>query len=75
MNTSTLALVLLRPDGSEARSVPHAADWPGGWPYTMSPDGEWAVVQRGVLELVNLRSGLELPLAFTGGMGAPAWRP
>ena len=68
-------LVLLRPDGSEVRSVPHGADWPGSFPYALSPDGQWAVVQRGVLELVNLESGLELPLAFTVGMGSPAWRP
>lgn len=71
----TPALVLLRPDGSEVRSVPYVSGWSGFLPYDVSPDGHWIVIQRNGFELVSLETGLRLPLAFTVGLGAPAWRP
>ncbi len=43
-----------------------------------SPDGKWVVAQRyssGPLDLINVSSGLVLPLRFTAGLGSPAWRP
>jgi hypothetical protein len=71
----TPALVLLRPDGGEVRSVPYTSGWSGFLPYDVSPDGQWIVIQRNGFELVSLANGLRLPLAFTVGLGAPAWRP
>lgn len=69
------AIVLLRPDGSEIRSLPYSYGWSGPLPYDVSPDGHWLVVQRHGFELVNLENGMVLPLTFTIGLGAPAWRP
>lgn len=61
---------------SEVRSVPYVSPWWSGFlPYDVSPDGRWIVIQRNGFELVSLESGLRLPLAFTVGLGAPAWRP
>ena len=71
----TASIVLLRPDGSEVRSVPYGFGWSGAPPYDVSPDGRWLVVQRNGFELVSLESGMVLPLTFTIGLGAPAWRP
>jgi Tol biopolymer transport system component len=45
---------------------------------TWSPDLQWLVAQNavtGCLDLLNVSSGLTLPLAFTKGLGFPAWRP
>ena len=69
------SIVLLRPDGSEVRSVPYDFGWSGSPPYDVSPDGRWLVVQRNGFELVSLESGAVIPLTFTIGLGAPAWRP
>jgi Tol biopolymer transport system component len=69
------SIVLLRPDGSEVRSVPYDFGWSGFPPYDVSPDGRWLVVQRNGFELVSLESGAVIPLTFTIGLGAPAWRP
>lgn len=75
-STPASAFVLLRPDGSELRSVPYVSEWWSGFlPYDVSPDGKWVVIQRNGFEVVSLESGLRLPLTFTIGLGAPAWRP
>ncbi|HWE43013.1 MAG TPA: hypothetical protein VG432_10930 [Gemmatimonadaceae bacterium] len=72
----TPSIALLLPDGSEVRSVPYVSPWWSGFlPYDVSPDGRWIVIQRNGFELVSLESGLRLPLPFTVGLGAPAWRP
>lgn len=69
-------LFVMRPDGSDRRvigatssSLEPRASW--------SPDGQWVVAERGgpVVELINLQSGLRLPLGWTGFMRAPVWRP
>ncbi len=43
-----------------------------------SPDGEWVVggrFQFGTIDLINVSSGLVLPLPFTTGLVSPTWRP
>jgi Tol biopolymer transport system component len=67
-------LKIVHPDGTGAHSLRNAGyllgkvDW--------SPDGQW-LVYRGPteLELINVVSGLVLPLAVTLNMNDPAWRP
>lgn len=43
---------------------------------SFSPDGEWIAVERNgpVIELINVQTGLVLPLGFTGFMRMPEWR-
>jgi Tol biopolymer transport system component len=43
-----------------------------------SPDGQWVVGRNAtttLLELVNVTSGLVLPLGYTGALGSPTWQP
>jgi len=44
--------------------------------FDWSPDGQW-IVARGtnVLELINVASGLTLPLGYSSNMNMPTWRP
>ncbi len=44
--------------------------------FDWSPDGQW-IVARGtnVLELINVSSGLTLPLGYSSNMNMPTWRP
>jgi Tol biopolymer transport system component len=68
----------MTPDGSEQRiiSTPLRTYDPG---IDWSPDGKWIVVRPNnapALDLINVESGLTLPLAFTRGeLDLPAWRP
>jgi hypothetical protein len=69
-------LFVLRPDGSGYRAIGETSaslEPRASW----SPDGEWIAVEKGgpVIELINLQSGLRLPLGWTGYMRAPVWRP
>ncbi|HJR67494.1 MAG TPA: hypothetical protein VJ802_13780 [Gemmatimonadaceae bacterium] len=43
-----------------------------------SPDGRWIIARSaddGFLHLIEVSTGLTLPLAFTGRLWSPAWRP
>jgi hypothetical protein len=69
-------LRVVRPDGSGdrdvagARSYAPVVDW--------SPDGRYLVAARtgyGGLELIDVSTGLALPLPYAGRMSQPAWRP
>ncbi len=44
--------------------------------FDWSPDGEW-IIARGerMLELINVSSGLTLPLGYSAEMFTPVWRP
>ncbi len=42
---------------------------------TWSNDGAWVVARGQVLELINVASGLTLPLAYTASLIEPAWKP
>jgi len=67
-------LNVVHPDGTGAHMLRRA-----GYPVVKpdwSPDGAW-LLYRGVdeLEIVNVQTGLVLPLAVTLGMNDPAWKP
>jgi hypothetical protein len=49
--------------------------WYKSW-ASFSADGEWIAVERygPVIHLINVQSGLVLPLGFTGYMTMPEWR-
>lgn len=76
---------VVKPDGSGARALS-----PAGHAYTAgvqwSPDGQWILARflprdgwaGTTVALINVASGLEIPLAWTTGYGSysqPAWRP
>jgi len=72
--------VILRADGAAVRSVrtPLFNDSP----FDRSPDGRWVAVSTDrsqwgprTIDLVNLDSGMRLPLGFSEGMIWPAWKP
>jgi hypothetical protein len=69
-------LNVMSADGSGVRrvSAPGGAYAEGSFDW--SPDGAW-IVARGpnVLELINVQTGLTLPLAFTAALSGPAWKP
>ncbi|MEX1182458.1 MAG: hypothetical protein WEF86_04430 [Gemmatimonadota bacterium] len=66
---------LVRPDGSGERLVgPSQYQERFAW----SPDGKWIAASREggpVIDLVEVETGLVLPLNFTGFYDEPAWRP
>jgi hypothetical protein len=67
------ALYRIHPDGSGlSRVSPDRGYYGASW----SPDEQWLVASNsGGLELVRVSSGEVLPLRWSGGMSAPAWKP
>ncbi len=70
-------LSVIHADGSN----PHAIG-PSGTSYEYwmdwSPDGQWIIAYNGSyghLDVINVASGIALPLAFTNEVTAPTWRP
>jgi Tol biopolymer transport system component len=68
-------LRLIRPDGSEDHELSgDAYFWGGSW----SPDGTYLVVMRAGppshAELINVSTGLRLPLTYERTWFGPAWR-
>jgi hypothetical protein len=66
---------VVRPDGSGLRTISV-----GNRQYEIgvswSPDGRWVAASRlstGQVELINVQSGITLPLAFTTGTFEPVW--
>lgn len=51
----------------------------GTWTFdgnSWSPDGEWIVTANaGELQVVNVKTGLTLPLPWSSDYSAPAWKP
>jgi hypothetical protein len=69
-------LYVIHPDGTGLRQI--SADGEGYQPWTSwSPDGKWLVTEHygPYIELIEVATGLRLPLLFTGYLAAPAWRP
>lgn len=68
---------LMRPDGSGQRVISRALTaYERGFDW--SPDGKWLIVRSesaGRLELVQVETGLTLPLPFTTEFNLPAWQP
>ena len=68
------SLYVVRPDGTGLRRV-------SGYGYepwaSWSPDGRWIVAERfgPFVDVIEVETGLTLPLGFTGYLTTPAWRP
>jgi Tol biopolymer transport system component len=75
--TSTPLIWLMKRDGSERRALTTVAeayrphfDW--------SPDGRWIIAQSGKdarLHLIEVATGLTLPLGYSTNFSLPSWRP
>jgi hypothetical protein len=74
-------LILIHPDGSGHQVLLFRGDQslPG---VDWSPDGQWIVywgydqaTRFGGLHLVQVATGLQLPLGFAAGLAEPTWRP
>jgi len=63
-------------DGTGARVISEPGRSYEERTFDWSPDGQW-IVARGVntLELLNVASGLTLPLGYSSNMNMPTWRP
>jgi hypothetical protein len=74
--TNAGAIYIVHPDGSGGRMISSAGmTWPN-LGLTWSPDGEW-VAARGETEidLINVATGLTLPVSFTAAYSWPDWHP
>jgi Tol biopolymer transport system component len=70
-------IMLIHPDGTGHRSVLNRGNVLVLLPdVAWSPDGQW-LVYRGDdrLTLVQVATGLQLPLSVTIGLAEPAWQP
>jgi hypothetical protein len=68
-------LALIRPDGTGRRTLSAGANF--DWSFDWSPDSQWVIAMENsldLLELVQVGSGLTLPLPFTAGLDRPAWK-
>ncbi len=69
---------IMRPDGSDQRPITDPVTQRYSFGFDWSPDEAWLVaanVFTGRIEIVNVETGMTLPLAFTGGMTSPSWKP
>jgi Tol biopolymer transport system component len=68
------ALWVIRSDGTGQRRVSPASVYEGAFDW--SPDGKWLVAPTSgtQLHLLEVATGLTLPLAFSIGSGAASWR-
>jgi Tol biopolymer transport system component len=70
-------LSVIQADGSNPHVVGPSSNFYEFW-IDWSPDGQWIVATNALtlhVELVNVASGVTLPLAFTTKIHAPTWRP
>ena len=70
------ALWIVRPDGTGLRRIT-AEDQGYAAGASWSADGRWIAAEHHgpYVELIEVQTGLTLPLAFTGYLRTPAWRP
>ncbi len=64
---------VMKPDGSARRVLSGSAYY--GWAFDWSPDSQWLVVYGSSLALIQVQTGLVLPLGYAAGLGQPAWKP
>jgi hypothetical protein len=72
------AIQVMRPDGSDVRTVSGGLDGPYDWGLDWSPDGQWIVARHlGVNRLVTINptTGQAIPLGATADFSAPSWKP
>jgi Tol biopolymer transport system component len=74
-------LMLIHPDGTGRQALLFRGD-PGLPGVDWSPDGQWLVywgydlsARFGGLHLVQVSTGLQLPLGFARGLAEPTWQP
>jgi Tol biopolymer transport system component len=63
-------------DGSGQRLLPAATSSGYSFVFDWSPDGHWIIARdngSGKLILINVTSGVLLPLGYTGHIGSPTW--
>ena len=66
-------LMLIHPDGTGHHALLCCGSWPA---VAWSPDAQWLVYNNpDRLELVQVATGLKLPLATTIGLADPTWQP
>lgn len=68
-------IYLMSSDGTGVRQVSAPNRGYGETSFAWSPDGAWLVARGAVLELIHVASGLTLPLAYSGTLVEPAWKP
>lgn len=67
-------LSLIHPDGTGQRTLVASVGYAAAFDW--SPDGNWIIARPGAyLEVIEVQTGLRLPLAFTGALRDPAWKP
>lgn len=75
-------VMLIRPDGTGHRTLLYRGDVPYFPGVAWSPDGQWLIytgydqpTRFNGLKIVQIATGLEMPLPFAGGLRDPAWQP
>ena len=68
-------IYVIKPDGSGGHAVGSGAGYE--WSFDWSPDSKWIIARApgNTLEVIQVSSGLRLPLTFTAGLSAPTWKP
>ena len=69
-------LNVMQADGSNAHVIGPAGNL-YGFGFDWSPDGQWLVAVNAItghVEVINVTSGIALPLAFTNQVSSPTWR-
>ncbi len=65
---------VMKPDGSALRILAGGRSF--YWAFDWSPDSRWLIAASGgLLNLIDVQTGLVLPLPFTAYLLEPAWRP
>lgn len=75
------AIIIADPAGDTLQLITHPLGVSFGWqtyeqPFDWSPDGDWLIIRLGMaLQLIQVETGLMLPLPWSTTIGQPAWRP
>ena len=66
---------IMNPDGSGSRLISMPGRLYIDSQISWSPDGEWIAARSEVIDLIQVSTGLTLPIAGTGTLLHPSWRP
>ncbi|MEW5918365.1 MAG: hypothetical protein AB1762_18325, partial [Gemmatimonadota bacterium] len=67
-------LMLMNADGTGQRVLTALNTLFREEPMTWSPDGRWIVARDTILNLVNVSTGMLIPLTYSRGLQAPSWK-
>ena len=76
IDLATSTLRLMAPDASNRRTLAGGDNY--AFDFGFSSDGRWIAAtngRTGVIDLIDVDTGMVLPLGFTRGFGAPSWKP